>query len=284
MKFLSFGEILWDVYEHSAVIGGAPFNFAGHLAQHGEQISLLSAVGDDELGRGAISEAEKIGVNVDYIGVSEQQTGKCLVTLDGGGVPKYNLLDNVAYDYIGGEVENEFDVLYFGTLALRHKQNREYLSRLIENNSFREIFCDVNIRPPYFSEQSVKFCFDNATIIKISDEELPVINGLLFGRELDYKAAAQEIAKKYKNVKIIIITRGGEGAYLLDTVKGFELEEASIRCEVVSTVGAGDSFSAAFMSKLMGGKTVEECLKHAVKVSGFVVTQLEAIPKYPDNF
>lgn len=284
MKILSFGEILWDVYDTSAVIGGAPFNFAGHCAKHGEQVYMLSAIGKDELGASALEKVESIGVKTDYISKVSAPTGRCLVTLNEKGVPCYNLLDNVAYDYISGKVESGFDLLYFGTLSLRNKNNRDYLAALISENSFKEIFCDVNIRPPYYNKQSVEFCFSNATIIKVSDEELQTVTDILFGEALSYKAAAQKMARKYENIKAVIITRGEKGAYLYLSGSKTEYEVAAPEVCVASTVGAGDSFSAAFTCKYLAGESIEECLNHAAKVSAFVVTELAAIPDYPDNF
>ena len=60
MNVLSFGEVLWDVYEDKRVIGGAALNFAAHLAKHGENVSMLSSVGRDEEGSEAIKLMKKM--------------------------------------------------------------------------------------------------------------------------------------------------------------------------------------------------------------------------------
>ena len=284
MNILCFGEILWDVYPDKAVIGGAALNFAGHFAKHGGDAYMLSSVGEDELGRDAIKVTENLGIKTKYISLLSEQTGKCLVTLDSKGVPSYNLLDNVAYDFIGSEVEDNFDAIYFGTLALRNEYNRNSLTKLLSNNNFKEIFCDVNIRAPFYSAETVTLCAKTATVIKISDEELPVVTGILLGEELEYKSAAREIAEKYQNLKVIIITLGPKGAYVLDTQKEKTFEMAAPKTEVLSTVGAGDSFSAAFMYKYMLLEGIEKSLENAIKVSSFVVSCLDAVPDYPENF
>lgn len=284
MKILCFGEILWDVYPEKAVIGGAALNFAGHFVKNGGDAYMISAVGNDELGRSAIEVTENLKINSKYISVLNEQTGKCLVTLDSNGVPSYNLLNNVAYDFIGGEVNDNFDALYFGTLALRNEYNRKSLKKLLKNNNFGEIICDVNIRAPFYSDDTVTLCAKTASIIKISDEELPVVTKILLGKELGYKEAAKEIAKKYNNLKTVIITLGAKGAYVLNSKTNESYEMAAPKTEVLSTVGAGDSFSAAFMYKYMSGEGIKAALENAIKVSAFVVANLEAIPEYPNNF
>lgn len=282
MKILAFGEILWDVYTDEAYIGGAPFNFAAHSVKQGEEAYMLSALGSDELGTKAGSMLERLGVCSDYVSVLEnKQTGKCLVTLDDNSVPSYNLLNDVAYDYISSDnVPDIFDVLYFGTLALRNKYNLLSLKKLIKKNTFKDIFVDVNIRAPFYSKGNVRFAVQSATILKISLEELNVVGEMLGLKSDNYKAFAKELSKLYQNLKCVIITLGAEGAYTLDCKAGKEYSHGCRDITVVSTVGAGDSFSAAFLHKYLRGVNLGECLAYATKIAELVVSRAEAIPEY----
>lgn len=284
MKILSFGEILWDVYPDEKYLGGASLNFAAHLAKNGEEAYMLSALGQDDLGADAKKMVEKWNVSTQFVAeLSQNETGKCLVTLDKNRIPSYNLLDHVAYDYIPTDaVEGDFDVLYFGTLALRGEYNRASLERLLARKQFREVFVDVNIRPPFYSKESVRFAFSKASIVKVSDEELPVVQGLLgMEKSDDYKAFAAALAKTYQNLNCVIITRGGEGAYALNCKAGSDAACPSEKVKVVSTVGAGDSFSAGFLHKYLAGAPLADCLAYATKIAGFVVSQYDAVPEYP---
>lgn len=282
MNVLSFGEILWDVYPDQKFLGGAPLNFAAHLAKHGEAAYMLSAVGQDALGEQAIAQVRRWGVFTDYIAqCPEKQTGKCLVTLDENSVPSYNLLEDVAYDEIPcEEITDEFQVLYFGTLALRSAANRRTLRQVLERNRFREIFVDVNIRPPFYTEETVKFAVENATMLKISAEEIPVLYALFGAQGADYQTFAKMLAAAYEKLGCIIVTLGADGAYVLDCRNMKEYVCSSPEVEVLSTVGAGDSFCAAFLSKYMGGSEIPACLSHAVKVAGYVVSKFDAVPDY----
>ena len=283
MKVLSFGEVLWDVYPDEKFLGGAPLNFAAHLAKHGEDAYMVSSVGEDELGSDAVAQMERWGVRTDYVARSRRkQTGKCLVTLDEHSVPSYNLLQDVAYDQIDAEaISGDFDVLYFGTLALRSEANFKTLKEILSRNRFREIFVDINIRPPFYTEDTVKIAVETATILKISEEELPVVYAVL-GIPLgtSHEEFARMAAQRYGRLACIIVTLGADGAFVLDCRDQEEYRSGSAAVEVVSTVGAGDSFSAAFLSKYMGGCSVETCLAHAVKVAGFVVSRFDAVPDY----
>ena len=285
MKTLAFGEILWDIFEDGEFIGGAPLNFSAHLAKMGQNAYILSSVGDDDLGVKTIDKIKEFGVKADYISViNALETGKCLVTLDDNKIPKYNLLNNVAYDEILVEnIPDDFDVLYFGTLALRNAFNRDSLNKLLGNHCFKEVFVDINIRPPFFSEETVEFAVKNATILKISDEELPIISKLL---DINPTSNfAKDLCEKFSNLKLVIITLGGKGSYCFKSENNTEYSAESISVSVASTVGAGDSFSAAFLNKYLNGCNIENCLAFASKIAAFVVSKTEAIPNYNvENF
>lgn len=279
IKILGFGEIIWDVFPTKRCIGGAPFNFSAHAVKRGAQAYLVSSVGDDALGKDALLNVKKYKIKTNYVGVVNKDTGACNVTLDDNAVPSYDLLTDVAYDYINADcVEGKFDALYFGTLALRGENNRIEIRKLLQKRLAKEVFCDVNIRPPFYDEDSVKLCCENATIIKISDEEMGVVSNLLFGENIDGIVNFQaRLSRAYPNLKIVIVTAGSKGScvYKTDTSNYFYLP--STPTKVVSTVGAGDSYSATFLVEYLKGNDILDCMKKASDVSACVVSKKGAI-------
>lgn len=283
MKILTFGEIIWDVYPEKKCLGGAPLNFAAHAHRAGAEAYLLSAVGNDELGHRALSLAEKYGVKTDYVSVLDNyKTGQCTVTLSKDGVPSYEILCDVAYDKIplakGAEMEG-FCALNFGTLALRGKENRLVLKELIDKNNFNEIFVDLNLRAPFYSRESIIFGLENATLLKVSDEELPFVMNTVFGMDILGDEALMKLAESYGNIKLIVLTCGGEGSMVYDTGNNEVHKCEATKTKVVSTVGAGDSYGATFLANYLAGENIDACLKKASQVSAFVVSKSEAIPE-----
>lgn len=287
MKVLSFGEVLWDTYPTEKHIGGAPLNFSAHFVKAGGEAYMLSAVGADELGASALSCLKEQGIRTDYVSVLEgKRTGECLVTLDGQGIPHYELLSDVAYDEIpapdlSGE---DFDAFYFGSLALRSQKNRETVAAVLASRSFKEVFVDINIRPPFVSPDVIRFACRNATILKISEEEMPAVTKLLFGWKRNATESAKAIADTFRNVKILLITKGENGSVAYDCRSGRSVNCEAVKVNVASTVGAGDSFSAAFLYGYLSGKPIEDCLRSASRISSFVCSKPQAIPPYPIGF
>ncbi len=275
MKILSFGEILWDIFPDEKKIGGAPFNFAAHAAKLGAESYFVSAVGSDENGTEALKKAKALGIRTDYIYVSRKYpTGVCSVTLS-DGKPTYALAENVAYDHIPDICPSgSFDAIYMGTLAMRSPESRRTFEKLLKYTERKEVFFDVNFRGNYYTRELVNRLLRETTVLKISDEEVS-----FFGKK-DMPHILLELANSYPKLKYICVTLGKEGAIVFDCKNRAVYCSDKPKSKPVSTVGAGDSFSACFLVDLLCGRKISDCLDRAVTLSDYVVTQLGAVPDY----
>ena len=140
MKILSFGEIIWDVFPDGKHIGGATFNFAANLSMLGVDSYLLSSLGNDLLAKKAYEYINKYNIKNDFITfVNNKETGQCIVCFDEVIGPYYKIKDDVSYDYLSYNerlVNEDFNALYFGSLAIRHPNNFELLDKLINIKSY----------------------------------------------------------------------------------------------------------------------------------------------------
>jgi fructokinase len=280
MKILSFGEIIWDVYPDKNYIGGAPLNFAAHASREGADAYLLSAVGNDELGFKAVELVKKFGVFTDYVSVNPDfETGKCIVSLDENGVPSFNVKNNAAYDNIVSVPDEYFDVVAFGTLAMRNSVSLNTLKKLLKAKKYDKIFCDINLRAPFYTKENVELCLENANILKLSDTELDYVFDTFFN--IRYENLVQNfylLCSKYPNIEEITVTYGEGGAYAFSKVEDKICYAPVKQVDVVSTVGAGDSFGASYLVSRLKGKSIEQSLKRATEVSAYVVSCKDAIP------
>ena len=288
-KILSFGEIIWDVFpDGDAVIGGAPLNFAAHAIKCGSKAYLLSAVGEDALGEKALHALQNLGVGTDLVGKSSLATGRCIVTLKNGS-PSYEVCRPAAYDEIvfSQDVvdfinQKGFDAFCFGTLATRESVSRQTLQRVLKSCSFSTVFCDINLRPNCYDEESVKLCLENASILKISDEEEPLLCVFPFYRNLcpdGLNQAVNALFEAYPNLTLILYTKGENGATVYQK-DGTLVEIPPVKTQVVSTVGAGDSFGASFLTSYLNGASLSDAGALAARISAFVVSKKEAVPEY----
>lgn len=282
-KFLSFGEVLWDIIDGVHYIGGAPLNVAAHLANCGADSCMLSRLGKDELGRRAFAEIEKLNVETSLIQWDEAYpTGTVEVFIE-NGQPDYTITGDVAYDYISTtaiepqpEPQN-FDCLYFGTLAQRNSTSRETLQWILKRLKFKTIFYDVNLRKGIVSKELIAASLRHCNIFKLNMEEVEVISQLIFQRSLSLENFAQQIRRDF-DVDVIIITAAEKGCYLYHanalTFVGGET------VELIDAVGAGDAFSAAFLYYYTEYNDALRSARIANKLGAFVASCRGAIPPY----
>ncbi|MFP4180350.1 MAG: carbohydrate kinase family protein [Spirochaetaceae bacterium] len=287
MNALSFGEILWDVIEGKEHIGGAPFNLASHLAMMGADSAIISAVGDDKRGKKALEKAVEYGIDTRFINTEKSvNTGIVEVELDKGGSPSYDIKEDSAWDFIELSPEqlqqlssSKWDVFTFGSLAQRSEQNRLVLEKIIEAAAPTELFFDVNLRLDYYNREIIADSLRNATILKLNDDEVPVVSRLLYGEKVLDRAFCERMEREW-GIHTTCITRGEKGSSVF--CRGHYSRVPIVPVEVADTVGAGDSFSAAFLYGYFTTGDVKRAINLASLLSSFVASKNGAIPAYDE--
>lgn len=280
---LCFGEVLWDCLPRGLFAGGAPVNVAYHLQRLGLPAIPVTAVGDDFLGRELLRRFDRWGLTREGVHVvREKETGAVLVQLDEHGGATYDILQDVAWDWIKLEESlrpraARAAALVYGSLAQRADHNRRQLIRLKEwAPQARRIF-DVNLRPPFDAPEVVWRLCEGADLIKLNHDEL----AKLMSREHDLKAVesvARDFAKRTGGARICV-TAGGDGAGLW--WDGDWFWEPARPIEVEDTIGAGDSFLAGLLKGwLLDGKEPASILAGACRLSEFVAGREGAMPDY----
>ena len=128
----------------------------------------------------------------------------------------------------------------------------------------------------------MKFALKRATILKLSRDEQDVV-AKAAGIDVDpgeHERYCRAVAKKYPNLKIVLLTLDKDGAMAYSAVRNEAVSVQNPDVPVVSTVGCGDSMSACFLYNYLCGEPIGVCLERASVLSNFVVTRLGAIPDY----
>jgi len=165
-------------------------------------------------------------------------------------------------------------------LAQRSEASRQAIQKFVATipaGSFR-VF-DVNLRPPHVADEVILESLSLANVLKLSDEELPVLASLceVSGSDVDIM---RQLADRY-DLSCVALTRGAEGACLL---RGDAISEASAAAtHIVDTVGAGDAFAAALAVGLLGDYQLDTINRTAGNVSAFVCSQPGATPRIPSE-
>jgi len=285
---VGMGEALWDVLPEGKKIGGAPANFAYHVSQFGLPSCVVSAIGDDALGKEIIENFTSKGLD-QLIAEVPYPTGTVQVEIDQTGTPLYDIKENVAWDNIPytehlDALAKRTKAVCFGSLAQRNVVSRETINHFLDTMPKDDdslIVFDVNLRQGFYNKEILCKSMQNCNILKINDEELITVSRMFGYPGIDLQDKCWILLGKY-NLKMLILTCGINGSYVF--TPGNVSFQPTPKVEVADTVGAGDSFTAAFIASILKGKSVTEAHTIAVKTSAFVCTKKGAMPILPPEY
>lgn len=280
---VGIGEILWDVFPQGKVLGGAPANFAYHVSQFGLDGFAVSAIGKDPLGVEILQVLNDKQLKI-HIGEVGYPTGTVQVTLSGKGIPQYEICEQVAWDNIPFTPELEAlakqtKTVCFGSLAQRSAVSHATINRFIDAvpAGAMKIF-DINLRQHFYSKELIDESLRKCNVLKINDDEVVLVAKLFGWDDKSEIEIARHLMQVYQ-LNIMVLTKGTDGSYVFTADETSYLPTPPV--EVADTVGAGDSFTAAFVASLLKGKSIVEAHQKAVDVSAFVCTQHGAMPVLP---
>ena len=285
---VGLGEALYDLLPVGPVLGGAPLNAAVQAHQIGRHLGgqavMASRIGDDELGQALAENLASRGMDDTVLQRdSNAPTGTVKVTLR-GTEPEYEIIQNVAWDRLEWDdtltrLAKRCDAVCFGTLGQRLEPARSTIQQFIETAAQAVRLFDVNLRQHYFSKDVLESGFRSASIVKMNEEELPVVAPLL-----DASAGETAIAQLIDRfgLDLFVLTRGKLGTKLFsgaETVEGqparFELEKNA------DSVGAGDACSAAILHGSVRAWPLQRTADLANQLGAYVASRSGATPELP---
>ena len=283
-KIVCFGEVLWDVFPTHKKIGGAPLNVAVRLKSFKNDVAMVSAVGNDALGKTILNYINNLEINSEAVQILEDfNTGQVSVTLNDKGAATYVIEHPKAWDKILVTKESvslveQADAFVFGSLITRDLVSKDTLYQLLKFAKYA-IF-DVNLRAPFYTKEILVDLMHKADFIKLNDDELYEISAFLGSPFHNLEQNIHFISEKTKTTHICV-TKGEHGAVLLYDNQLFY--NSGYKIKVIDTVGSGDSFLAALISKLINGSAPQRAIDFACAVGALVARSEGANPNIQEK-
>ncbi|QRM90274.1 carbohydrate kinase [Lacinutrix sp. WUR7] len=278
-NIVCFGEVLWDVFPTHKKIGGAPLNVALRLQSLGNQVYIISKIGDDANGRKIVFHVIENHLNTENLQIDNTfKTGDVQVTLNDKGSASYVIEFPRAWDYIElteatKTATKNADAFIFGSLVTRNSTSKNTLYALLKLAKYK-IF-DVNLRAPFYTTEVLNHLMLQADFIKFNDDEIMEIS-----RNNNFNSEILEenikFITEHTNTKSICVTKGSQGAILYYNNTFYYNSGYAI--QVVDTVGAGDSFLATLINKLLNQDNPQEAIDFACAVGALVAGSEGANP------
>lgn len=286
MQIISIGEILWDVFRQGEILGGAPLNFSATAQRLGNSVALLTAVGTDVRGMQAIEGMHDLGLSTDLVQiVPNTATGTAIIAMDKSGNANYAIQRPAAFDCLTSDdvlfsrIERLHpDWIYFGTLAHTHPPNETLLHRLVRQLPGIQYFYDMNLRDGHWNPALVQRLSGVATVLKLNESEAETLfQSICSSEEFSLERFCRHWSSTYGS-KTICVTLGSKGCAIFsnNTIKVFE----AFTVDVVDTVGAGDSFAAAFLHGLHHDWSTERTALFANALGSLVASRAGATPQW----
>jgi len=283
---VGIGELLWDLLPDGKQMGGAPANFAFHARALGAASMIVSAIGDDRAGREILEGLGRRGLDRSGIAVlSGAPTGTVTVALNAGGIPHYTIHEGAAWDVIPwtaglGDLAARADAVSFGSLAQRSPASRATIGGFLDAtrpDCLRVL--DLNLRQSYFSRDVITRLLGRTTVLKLNDDELATLAGMLSlpGPESRVLAGLLEAYP----LSLVALTKGPAGSRLFG--RGVDISHPGLSVETADTVGAGDAFTAALVTGMLRHKSWPEIGDRANRVAGYVCSRKGAWPELPSE-
>ncbi len=255
------GEALMDVFAASdtptgttldARIGGSPFNVALGLARLQQPVAFFGGVSTGFLGERLMRALHEEGINTGCTQRLDAPTTLSLVGLNAQGVPNYAFMGTAAADRsltpeTVTQVPAQALAYHFGSYAMVVEPVASAQRALVEREWQRSVIAyDPNIRlnvEPDIQRwrDTLQWMLQRTTLLKVSDEDLGLLRPGLPAAEFAGQALASGVA-------LVVVTRGGEGAWAWTT--NTHQAVPPVAADVVDTVGAGDTFQAALLTAL----------------------------------
>ncbi|CAM4283306.1 carbohydrate kinase family protein [Gillisia limnaea] len=268
-----FGEVLWDNLPSGKKIGGAPLNVALRLNSFGNQTSMISRVGNDIDGKNILDFVLGSGIQGIIQIDKNLETGIVDVEINEEGNANYHIKqpcawDNIKYEKELVEVVKDTDAFIFGSLACRSEESASTLFRLLDHATFKVL--DVNLRKPHYSIKTLLKLMEKADLIKLNEEEL---NEICEGIDTTAKTIVDKlkIISEKTSTSHICVTRGAQGVVLY--YHGEYYHNSGFSIKVRDTVGAGDSFLAAYVSEVLKNTRPAMAMDFACAVGSLVASK-----------
>ena len=298
----AIGEILIDLTQtgfneanvplFAAKPGGAPANVAAAASRLGARTAFIGKVGADGFGGYLRRVLEENGVNAAHLR-SGGATTMAIVSVDGTGERSFQFLRGADCDLTPEEVDEsllrESRVLHFGSVSLTKGVARS--ATIFAARTAREagalVSYDPNYRPALWRSEKdalewMRLPLPLVDIIKLSEEELPLLTGLK-----DLEAGSRALEEQ--GVSLVLITLGGAGVFCRWRGECFTVPGVPVK--VADTNGAGDTFLGAALSRLCRRREkpledlerleLEEILAFANRAASLTCSRSGAIPAMP---
>ena len=247
--------------------GGGVRNVVENLLRLGVDAHLISAFGNDDLGRWLVSECEKKGISTQHSLFLDADTSVYMAMMDDTKDLKVGLSDLTIEDHITPDfLKTKHELLASAqVIQLGSGLPLETLTYLIDRYSDKELMLDTS------SIGKIKHMYSQMfrhLTLKMNRIEAQYLCNQVFNTPESYLKNAQYLIDK--GAKRVYITLGQDGAFTYDGLEQHHIRAPKVT--IKSTSGSGDAFMAGMIFGILHHYKANDAARFAMACSSFCLT------------
>jgi len=259
--------------------GGSPSNVAANLQWLGNDVALVSCVGNDGIGKMLIKAVKKTGLNTDFIQVSEEKPSSLVMVARSKGTPDfipYRMADRMISE-VDINLLEKATIVHSCAFALSKEPARTSILNAFKfahaNN--KQVSVDWNFAPSVWGKD------DGFEIFNAIIELNPLMKFSLddierFCHKIMNVEEARSFLDQYSS-KLICLTLGKDGVWYKGIENNWFYLPANQVESVKDTTGAGDAFWSGVLSAISKNKDLHVCIHEGLDVAAQKVSKMGAL-------
>lgn len=281
MISIDFADKIDEVETFKRIVGGSPANLAMNMHRLGNNVRLVSTVGDDDMGHFLMNCLKKLDLDTSLMRQTNVPTTMILVSRSKNvsNFEAYRSADtHILMSQMPDDVLSQTAIFHTTCFALSKQPAQMNILRGAKRAVALgcQLSIDANYAPKLWENRAeaqhivADYCSHGA-YVKISEVDWE----RLYESKLTDAAAAADhfLALGAKNV---CVTLGGDGCYVADREGGHFL--AARKVEVKDTTGAGDAFWSGFLTARLDGHSVLDAAKAARRMAELKLGHFGSLP------
>lgn len=257
------------------VEGGKGANQTVAAARLGGKVSMIGAVGSDDMGDRLLEALEKDGVDVSGIKRSPEPSGIALIVVDAKGDNAITVVSGANYDVKVQDVRQQENKIAQSSIVLAQLECP--LDVVAEAMLLARKHSCTSVLNPAPAQALPADLLTNVDILTPNETELQLLSGHNTDTLEEIKAAGAILMKS--GIKSLIVTLGSKGCYYMDKSNGEFYP--SYRVKMTDSTAAGDCFNGALVAALGRGESMHDAIHYAMKASAISVSRAGAQPSLP---
>jgi ribokinase len=263
--------------------GGKGANQAVAARRAGAEVTFITAVGDDDLGRGALERYRTEGIDVSHVRtIGGTASGVALIFVSRDGENMIGVAAGANQALTPSDIDRLPDVVFRPGDVLLVGLEIAIPTAIRAMRRGKDAGMTVLLNPapaPSLSDQEVQILLSAADVLTPNRVEAMMLAGVSGGGRPDSAAFARKLLAM--GPRAVVITLGAEGCLL--ATRGTLQTIAAPRVEAVDTVGAGDAFNGALAVALAEGRELNDAVGWATAAAALAVTLPGAQSALPDR-